>query len=106
VAQQRVVAGERGLVGLAAEAGVVAGYDRDRCRDDVDDLTGGLVDQLQLAAIGPQVVEAEDAFSSATAPCRQARASLPRPVGVMVMARQYYTVQPESPARKSDAHQP
>ena len=62
VAQQRIVAGERGLVGLAAEARAVVGDDGDRGGDDVDDLAGVLVDQFEFATVDPQVVQAEDAF--------------------------------------------
>lgn len=62
VTQQRVAAGEGGLVDLAAEARAVIGHDRNWSRDDVDDLAGGLVDEFQLAAVGAQIVEVEHAF--------------------------------------------
>ena len=60
---KRVVAGERILVGLAAEARPVVGHDRDRRRDDVEDLAGGLVDELELAAIVAQIVDPENALA-------------------------------------------
>jgi hypothetical protein len=52
VAQQRVVAGEGGLVGLASEAGAIVGDNGDRREEDVDDLAGVLVDQYQAANEG------------------------------------------------------
>src|SRR6266545_2876111 len=42
VAQQRLIAGERRLVGLAAKARAVVGDDGDRSGDDVDELAGVL----------------------------------------------------------------
>ena len=62
MAQQGVVAGEGGLVDLAAEARPVVGDDGDRGGNDVDDPAGVLVDQFERAAVGAQVVEAEHAF--------------------------------------------
>src|SRR6266508_3442935 len=62
VAQQRLIAGERRLAGLAAKARAVVGDDGDRSGDDVDDLAGVLVDQFAFATVVPQVVQAENAF--------------------------------------------
>src|SRR6266540_1648112 len=62
VAQQRLIAGERRLVGLAAKARAVVGDDGDRSGDDVDELAGVLVDQFAFATVVPQVVQAENAF--------------------------------------------
>jgi hypothetical protein len=57
VAWQWVLAGEGSLIGLAAEARSIVGHEGDRGRDDVDDLADGLVDQLDGAAVGAQIVE-------------------------------------------------
>jgi len=62
VAQQRLIAGERRLVGLAAKARAVVGDDGDRSGDDVDDLAGVLIDQFEFATVVSQVVQAENAF--------------------------------------------
>jgi hypothetical protein len=51
VPQQRAIAGERHLVGLAAAAGSIVTDDGDRGRDGAQQLAGGLVDRVQLAAI-------------------------------------------------------
>lgn len=87
--QQRIVASEGGLVGLAAEAGTVVGHDRDRRRDNVDDFAGGLVDQLQFAAVVTQVVKTKDAFGLSYRTAQASKGVAARPVGVIVMARQY-----------------
>ncbi len=57
MAQQRVVARKRSLSGLAAKARPVVGHHLDQCQHDVDDLSGGLVDQLDGAAVGAQVIQ-------------------------------------------------
>ena len=74
MAQQRLIAGERRLVGLAAKARAV-GDDGDRSGDDVDDLAGVLVDQFEFATVVSQVVQAENAFGLVD--------------GVILAARQY-----------------
>ncbi|QRP47624.1 hypothetical protein [Amycolatopsis sp. FDAARGOS 1241] len=53
MAQQWVLACERGLVGLATEAGAVVRDVGDRRRDDVDDFAGGFVDQFELTTLCP-----------------------------------------------------
>jgi hypothetical protein len=72
---QRLIAGERRLVGLAAKARAVVGDDGDRSGDDVDDLAGVLVDQFEFATVVSQVVQAENAFGLVD--------------GVILAARQY-----------------
>src|SRR6266540_1349822 len=62
VAQQRLIAGERRLVGLAAKARAVVGDDGDRSGEESDELAGVLVDQFAFATVVPQVVQAENAF--------------------------------------------
>lgn len=51
----------------------------DRSRDDVDDLAGVLVDQLQLATVGAEVVEAEDPLGRGDGGCWSRRVSVTAP---------------------------
>jgi hypothetical protein len=57
VAQQRVIAGERPGEHRAAEARPVVADDRDRRRHGAQQIAGGLIDQINLAAVVAQVVE-------------------------------------------------
>jgi hypothetical protein len=89
VAQQRLIGGERRLVGLAAKARAVVGDDGDRSGDDVDDLAGVLVDQFAFATVVLKSSRPRTRSASSTAASRHASASTPRPVGVILAARQY-----------------
>ncbi len=62
VAQQRIVAGERlGKHGTAEAWPVVADHG-DGCGHGVQQFAGGLVDQVELAAIGTQILQPEQPF--------------------------------------------
>jgi hypothetical protein len=53
VAEQRLIASERSLVGLAAKARADVADDGDRSGDDVDDLAGVLVGRFEFALVVP-----------------------------------------------------
>ena len=61
VAQQRLIAGERRVGGLAAKARAVSETTAIGA-DDVDDLAGVLVDRIEFARVVPKVAQAENVF--------------------------------------------
>ena len=63
MAQQRVIAGERLGEGSAAKARPVVADYGDGCRDGAQQLAGCLIDQIELAAIGAQIVELQQPLS-------------------------------------------